>query len=135
LGSAVPDLTSYLAALSLDFAAPRTPPDAADYALADISYEPVCRPGKVIGVGLNYDSHRQEAGRARAAYPTLFTRFADTLIGHGAPIIRPQISAALDYEGELAVVIGRTGYRIPKAEASNYVAGYACFNDASIRDW
>lgn len=92
-------------------------------------------PGKILCVGLNYDSHRKEAGRAQADHPAIFIRYADTLIAHGDPIIRPAISSKLDYEGELALVIGKAGRNIPEAEALDHVAGYACFNDASIRDW
>jgi 2-keto-4-pentenoate hydratase/2-oxohepta-3-ene-1,7-dioic acid hydratase in catechol pathway len=96
---------------------------------------PIPRPGKVLCVGLNYESHRRETGRAEADFPAIFTRFADTLVAHGAPLIRPKASHDFDYEGELAVVIGKAGRAIPKDEAPAYVAGYSCFNDASVRDW
>ncbi|MDD7972182.1 fumarylacetoacetate hydrolase family protein [Roseinatronobacter alkalisoli] len=92
-------------------------------------------PGKILCVGHNYESHRVETGRARTDHPSIFTRFADTLLGADDPIMRPGISGDLDYEAELAVVIGRHGRNIPEAEAMAYVAGYACFNDASVRDW
>lgn len=95
----------------------------------------VTDPAKILCVGLNYDSHRQEAGREQKEHPAIFTRYADTLIAHGDPIIRPAISTKLDYEGELALVISKAGRNISEADALDYVAGYACFNDASIRDW
>ena len=95
----------------------------------------VADPGKILCVGLNYESHRKEAGRAEAEHPAIFTRYADSLIAHGDPIIRPRISTKLDYEGELALVIGKVGRNIPEQDALDYVTGYACFNDASIRDW
>ena len=95
----------------------------------------VADPGKILCVGLNYESHRKEAGRAEAEHPAIFTRYADSLIAHGDPIIRPRISTKLDYEGELALVIGKVGRNIPEKDALDYVTGYACFNDASIRDW
>ena len=92
-------------------------------------------PAKILCVGLNYENHRKETGRAVVANPTIFTRFADTQTGHGRPIILPPESDQLDYEGEVAVIIGRGGRRIPAAEALDHVAGYACYNDGSVRDW
>ena len=92
-------------------------------------------PGKVFCVGHNYEAHRQETGRERVGHPSIFTRFADTLIAHGAPIIRPGVSTQLDFEGELAVVIGKGGRAISEADAMGHVAGFACANDASVRDW
>jgi 2-keto-4-pentenoate hydratase/2-oxohepta-3-ene-1,7-dioic acid hydratase in catechol pathway len=106
------------------------------YAIADIVLLPVVpNPRKIFCVGHNYESHRQETGRAKADHPSIFTRFADTLIAEGQPIVRPLVSQNLDYEGELAVVIGRGGRSIPENLATGHVAGFACFNDASIRDW
>ena len=104
--------------------------------IADAVWLPVIpRPGKIICVGLNYENHRKETGRAIVGNPTIFTRFADSQTGHRTPIIAPPESIQLDYEGELAVVIGRAGRRIPAADALDYVAGYSCYNDGSIRDW
>ncbi len=108
----------------------------ATYARSDITFLPVIpNPSKIFCVGHNYDSHRQETGRDKVEHPSIFTRFADTLIGHGAPILRPSVSTDLDYEGELAVIIGKPGRAITEASALDHVAGYACFNDASVRDW
>lgn len=95
----------------------------------------ILTPGKILCVGHNYEEHRQETGRAKTAHPSLFVRFADTLIGHEAPIVRPPFSTSLDFEGELAVVIGRGGFRVPAEQALDLVAGYSCFNDGSVRDW
>ena len=92
-------------------------------------------PGKILCVGLNYATHVKETGREQKAHPAIFTRWADTLVASGAPILRPVESDRLDYEGELAIVIGKGGRRIPKAEALAHVAGYSIFNDASVRDW
>lgn len=92
-------------------------------------------PAKVICVGLNYDSHRKETGRAVVNHPTVFLRFADSQTGHMQEIVLPPESEQLDYEGELAVVIGKGGRRIPADRALDHVAGYACYNDGSIRDW
>lgn len=136
LGSVLPDLKSYLAAASLG-AVPRLPESLnADYGPSEFSYLPVVpNPEKVLCVGLNYEEHRKETGRPESAYPSIFTRFADTLVAHDAPIVLPPVSSALDYEGELAVVIGRDGFRVGEAEALDLVAGYTLFNDATLRDW
>ncbi|HEY6454904.1 MAG TPA: fumarylacetoacetate hydrolase family protein [Steroidobacteraceae bacterium] len=96
---------------------------------------PIPNPGKILCVGLNYETHRKETGRAAANHPAIFTRFADTLIAHRASLVRPKVSTDFDYEGELAVVIGKGGRAIPRDSALSHVAGYACFNDASVRDW
>lgn len=90
---------------------------------------------KIICVGLNYVDHSQEAGFTPPDYPTLFARFPSSLIGHDAPLVRPCSSSELDYEGELAVVIGRGGRHIGKDAALEHVAGYSIFNDGSIRDF
>jgi len=103
---------------------------------ADLEWlPPVARPGKIVCVGLNYRDHSKETGYDVPDYPTLFARFSTTLIGHEAPIVRPAGSNQLDFEGELAVVIGRGGRRIPLEAALGHVAGYALFNDASVRDY
>ena len=96
---------------------------------------PLPSPPKILCVGLNYADHSAESGFEVPAYPTIFGRFASSLIGHGAPIVRPRVSEQLDYEGEFAAVIGLTGRDIPKARALDHVAGYSLFNDASIRDY
>jgi 2-keto-4-pentenoate hydratase/2-oxohepta-3-ene-1,7-dioic acid hydratase in catechol pathway len=106
------------------------------YTLAEISLLPVIpNPDKIFCVGHNYESHRQETNRAATDFPSIFTRFADTLLAHGKDILLPKVSTQLDYEGELAVIIGKGGRYISEADAMSHVAGYACFNDASIRDW
>src|SRR6202012_5324013 len=96
---------------------------------------PVPRPPKILCVGLNYDDHLAESGLKRPVYPEIFARFATSLIAHGEAIRRPPESSALDYEAELAVVIGRRGRRIQRDRALEYVAGYSLFNDATIRDF
>ncbi len=135
VGDLLPDLTRFLDALSRGFQPPPLPGLIEDYAASDIEYLPVCRPGKILCVGLNYQTHRDETGRGDHPYPTLFSRFADTLTGHGSAILRPQVSDRLDFEGELAIVIGRPAWRVTREEAADVIAGYACFNDGSIRDW
>lgn len=96
---------------------------------------PLPRPGKIICIGLNYVDHSVESGFEPPTYPTVFTRFANSLVAHGAPIVRPTVSEQLDFEGELVVVIGRRVKAVSKADALACVAGYSIFNDASIRDY
>ena len=104
--------------------------------LSGIRFAPLIpRPGALWCVGLNYEDHRLETGRAKADYPTLFTRFPASLLGHGEALVRPSVSHQLDYEAELAVVIGRSGRHISETDALDHVAGYSCFNDASVRDY
>ena len=96
---------------------------------------PVPVPPKILAVGLNYDDHLAESGLKKPDYPEIFARFATSLIAHQEPIRRPRESTALDYEAELAVVIGKPGRRIPQEQALDHVAGYSLFNDASVRDF
>jgi acylpyruvate hydrolase len=96
---------------------------------------PVPKPPKILCVGLNYDDHLEESGLKKPLYPEMFARFATSLIAHGEPIRRPRESSMLDYEAELAVVIGRGGRRIPRDRALDHVAGYSLFNDATLRDF
>ena len=96
---------------------------------------PLAEPGKIVCVGLNYVDHSLESGFTPPSYPTIFARFASSLIGHGAPILRPAVSVQLDYEGEMVAVIGKGGRHIAKAQALDHVIGYSIFNDASIRDF
>jgi 2-keto-4-pentenoate hydratase/2-oxohepta-3-ene-1,7-dioic acid hydratase in catechol pathway len=96
---------------------------------------PVPRPPKILCVGVNYDDHIEESGLKKPTYPEIFARFATSLIAHREPIRRPRESSALDYEAELAVVIGRSGRRIDRDRALDHVAGYSLFNDATIRDF
>jgi acylpyruvate hydrolase len=96
---------------------------------------PLPAPCKILCIGLNYTEHSRESGFEPPPYPTIFGRFPSSLIGHGAPIVRPRVSEQLDYEGELVAVIGRGGRNIAVADALGHVAGYSIFNDASVRDY
>jgi acylpyruvate hydrolase len=96
---------------------------------------PIPKPSKILCVGLNYDDHLEESGLKKPVYPEIFARFATSLIGHREPIRLPPESSTLDYEAELAVVIGRGGRRISRDKALDHVAGYSLFNDATIRDF
>ncbi len=95
----------------------------------------VTRPGKVLCVGLNYRSHILETGRELPEYPTLFAKFADTLMGPGDDLVLPPVSERIDWEVELGVVIGQPVYRATPEQAAAAIAGYTVINDVSMRDW
>lgn len=108
--------------------------------LADVSFAPVIPdPDQIFCAGLNYQHHRDETRpehrKAYPEFPVIFMRFASSLTGHGSNVVKPHNSNVVDYEGELAVIIGTPGRYIDKADAMNHVAGVACFNDVSMRDW
>ena len=103
---------------------------------ADVIFlPPITDPAKILCIGLNYAKHQAETGRPDVDHPTIFTRFADSQVGHLQPMIKPDQSVRFDYEAELAVVIGQGGRFISEDDALSHVAGYACYNDGSIRDW
>lgn len=105
--------------------------------LAEVAYSPVItQPDKILCVGLNYKAHREETGRGDGdAKPTVFVRFAAAQMGHLQPMVRPLESRSLDFEGEIAMIIGRGGRRISQADAMSHVAGFAIYNDGSVRDF
>lgn len=96
---------------------------------------PVAHPRKIICVGLNYRDHTAESGFVQPPYPTLFARFNSSVTAHNAPLLHSELSDTLDFEGELAVVIGTGGYRIQRADALSHVLGYSVFNDGSVREY
>jgi 2-keto-4-pentenoate hydratase/2-oxohepta-3-ene-1,7-dioic acid hydratase in catechol pathway len=107
-----------------------------DRELATIKFLPaIPRPEKILCAGINYRDHAAETGRELPKTPSLFARFADTLVGHDGEMIRPLVSHEFDFEGELAVVIGRGGRHIKPERALDHVAGYTCFVDGSVRDY
>ena len=109
--------------------APRVP-------LSGIAWLPVLgHPAKLICIGLNYMVHVREMNRAVPTVPSLFLKYHDALVGHDREVVRPRVSEAFDFEGELAVTIGRAGRYIEQADALGHVAGYTILNDGSIRDW
>jgi 2-keto-4-pentenoate hydratase/2-oxohepta-3-ene-1,7-dioic acid hydratase in catechol pathway len=109
---------------------------APDVALSDVTFLPVIPdPDKIICVGMNYHDHVAEIGRTVTEKPALFARFAGSQVGHLQPMIKPAVSDAFDYEGELAVIIGTAGRHIRPDRALAHVAGCACYNEGSIRDW
>jgi len=122
-----PDLATYLGTGAAQ--------DGEAVALADVRLlAPVPRPGKVVGIGLNYRDHAAESGQPIPEQPILFAKFANSVIGPGEPILLPPETAEPDYEVELGVVIGRTARRVPVANALDHVGGYTCMNDVSARD-
>lgn len=118
-------------------------PDAArftnekpDVALDAVTLLPlIADPGQIFCVGLNYEDHRLETARPKASQPAIFYRCAESLQAHDQPLLIPRESDQFDYEGELALIIGRSGRRIAEADAWQHVAGVSCFNDASVRDF
>jgi acylpyruvate hydrolase len=96
---------------------------------------PIGNPGKIVCLGLNYADHAAEGGHSRPSYPSFFLRCTSSLVAHGEPIRRPRCSEQLDYEAELVAVIGRRARNVKLGDALAHVAGYSCFNDASIRDY
>lgn len=102
----------------------------------EVTFLPVIpNPDKIFCAGLNYRSHVEETGRTESEKPVIFLRLAASQIGHGQPMVRPTVSTQFDYEGELAVVIGKRGRHISRDNALNHIAGYSCYNDGSLRDW
>ncbi len=108
----------------------------ADFALDAVELAPVIPdPDKIVCVGMNYRDHVAETGRTVTEKPSLFARYAGSQVGHGAAMIRPKVSDQFDYEGELAVIIGKACRHVSEEDALSVVAGYACYNDGSVRDW
>ena len=107
-----------------------------DLSFSDIIFLPVIPdPEKIMCVGLNYVEHKKETGRPDVDNPTIFTRFADSQVAHMQPMIKPDNSDRFDYEAEMAIIIGKGGRFISEDEALNHIAGYACYNDGSIRNY
>ncbi len=109
-----------------------------DYHLDEVvMLRPVPFPEKIICIGVNYANRNEEYsdGVEAAKYPSVFMRAPDSLVGHGSPLLRPPESEQLDYEGEIVIVIGRGGRRIPEAQATDHIAGLTIMNEGSVRDW
>jgi 2-keto-4-pentenoate hydratase/2-oxohepta-3-ene-1,7-dioic acid hydratase in catechol pathway len=131
-----PDLKALITADAFAEAGRAAKGAPADYALDQIAFDPVIpNPGKIICVGLNYQEHRNETGMTTHPLPATFIRWADTQIGHLEPMIRPRASEQLDYEAELAVIIGKGGRNIRESEAAAHICGYSCYNEGSIREF
>ena len=136
LGDRAPTLMALLASGELHAEAGRHATVAADHQLSEVRLLPVIPHPKTIAcVGHNYEEHRVETQRDPTAHPSIFFRHPESLQACGEPLLRPRESSQLDYEGELAIVIGKPGRRIAEDRAWEHVAGVSCFNDASVRDW
>ena len=136
LGGRYADLRALLAADALDEARRALVGHPADFALDSVQLLPVIpEPGKIWCCGLNYGEHVRETNREITEQPTFFLRVADSQVGHGQAIMRPPESVQLDYEAEIAVIIGKPGRRIAEADVWDHIAGYSCYNDGSVRDW
>jgi len=138
LGSRLPDFADVRTLLAKDGLAKAKAALAGakpDHTMDAISFlPPIPNPEKIFCVGLNYADHVVETKRDKTEDPAIFVRFADSQMGHLQPMLVPPESSHLDYEGEIAVVIGKGGRRIPLERAYDHVAGYSCYNDCSIRD-
>ena len=135
LGRLFPTLRAAIARGELGHIAEAVRTGSPDFTLDQVTLlPPIPHPDKIICAGRNYRAHAAEAGGPPPENPQVFLRLANTLVAHGQPMVCPKISGDFDYEGELAVVIGRRGRHIPKAEAMSHVFGYTLFNDGSIRD-
>jgi 2-keto-4-pentenoate hydratase/2-oxohepta-3-ene-1,7-dioic acid hydratase in catechol pathway len=133
---AQPNLRAALAAGATDKMRDIAQRAAPDRKLSAVKFLPVIpRPGKILCAGINYRSHAAEMARELPKQPSMFIRFADTLVGHGGELIRPQVSDHFDFEGELALIIGKGGRHIVAERALEHVAGYTCFVDGSVRDY
>lgn len=136
LGAKYPDLVAVLKAGALAEVEAAAKGAAADLPYKGTTLLPVIpNPGKIVCVGVNYDEHRREMGREPPGHPTIFVRFPESQVAHDQPLLKPAESDKLDYEAELAVIIGKTGYKVSEDDAFSIVAGYSCYNDGSVRDW
>ncbi|HEV2430389.1 MAG TPA: fumarylacetoacetate hydrolase family protein [Burkholderiales bacterium] len=135
LGNQFPDLKALVAGNGLS-QAEQYLSAAPDYQSTDVNWLPVIpNPDKILCVGLNYQEHVVETGRDNTEQPAIFIRLPESQVGHRQPILRPRESKNLDYEAEIAVIIGRPGRRISQKDSWSHIAGYSCYNDGSVRDW
>jgi 2-keto-4-pentenoate hydratase/2-oxohepta-3-ene-1,7-dioic acid hydratase in catechol pathway len=135
LGNQYPDLKSLITGNGFAAAAKQLS-SPVDYKDSDVSWLPVIpNPDRIICVGLNYQEHVVETGRDNTEQPAIFLRLPESQVGHRQPIVRPRESTHLDFEAEIAVIIGSAGRRISQKDAYRHVAGYSCYNDGSVRDW
>lgn len=136
LGPHITSLKEAIASNCLLEAANYAKGNTPNFALSDITIMPVIPDaGKILCIGLNYKKHQIETCRPDAEFPTIFVRYADSQVGHGQPLVRPAVTERFDYEAELAIIIGKGGRSISEVNAMDHVAGYACYNDGTARDW
>ncbi len=131
-----PTLRAAIAASALDRIAEAADGRSPDHGLDEIEFLPVIPdPDKIICIGLNYRTHVLEGGRDIPKFPMIFTRYPNSQVGHRQPMVKPRVSDKFDYEGELAVIIGRTCRHVAEKDALSVIAGYSCYNDGSVRDY
>ena len=136
LGTQAPDLKALITQKMLGEAQAALKQHTPTLTLSELTLLPVIpNPNKVVCVGLNYADHVRETGRELTESPALFLRLSESMVAHDQDIVRPPESFRLDYEGEIAIVIGEGGRRIAEADAWKHIVGYSCFNDGSVRDW
>ncbi len=136
LGAQAPDLKALIAKDLLGAAAEAAKTQPFTLKFSQLTLLPVIpNPGQIFCIGLNYGEHVQETGNKVTEKPVVFTRFPDSQVAHNQDILRPAESHRLDYEAEIAIVIGKGGRRIKEEDAWDHIVGYACYNDGSIRDW
>ncbi len=132
----IPTIRAVLEAGALAEIASESAGLGADHQLGGVTLQPVItHADKILAIGLNYRTHVVEGGRDIPEHPMIFVRWNDSQVGHDQPLVRPKVSHIFDFEGEMAVVIGKKARHVSQADALDYIAGYSCFNDGSIRDW
>ena len=136
LGAQAPDLKTFIAKSLFASATQALQTHKPTLKLSQLEMLPVIpNPGNIFCVGLNYGEHVKETGREVTETPVIFLRLADSQVAHGQDILRPPESHRLDYEAEIAIIIGKGGRRIAEKDAWDHIAGYSCYNDGSVRDW
>ncbi len=136
LGAQAPDLKTFIAKALFASATQALQTNKPTLKLSQLQLLPVIpNPDKIFCVGLNYGEHVKETGREVTETPVIFLRLADSQVAHGQDILRPPESHRLDYEAEIAIIIGKGGRRIAEKDAWDHIAGYSCYNDSSVRDW
>ncbi len=135
-GARYPTIRAVLEAGALAEIASESAGQSADHRLDAVTLQPVItHADKILAIGLNYRTHVEEGGRDIPEHPMIFVRWNDSQVGHGQPLVRPKVSHIFDFEGEMAVIIGKKARHVSQADSLDYIAGYSCFNDGSIRDW
>ena len=136
LGAQAPDLKTFIAKNLYAAAADAVKTHKATHRFSQLELLPVVpNPGQIFCIGLNYGEHVIETGREVTETPVIFLRLPNSQVAHGQDIHRPAESHRLDYEAEIAVIIGKGGRRIQEKDAWDHIAGYSCYNDGSVRDW
>lgn len=136
LGTQAPDLKTLIAKDLFGAAAEAAKTHAPTLKFSQLELLPVIpNPGQIFCIGLNYGEHVQETGHKVTEAPAIFLRLPESQVAHGQDILRPAESHRLDYEAEIAIVIGKGGRRIQEEDAWDHIAGYSCYNDGSVRDW